>query len=215
MNNTVHIFFNGSGVEIPPDNAWEAFGELDALRTFLICAESWRANGWEVKRLSTLENDFTRQEFISGGRVEKQYSWYGQDYWQFIAKARAVAGPGINWFATMDVINRGYSPSLAEADFMKFSCGGCLSAQKEHFSLSFIGVTWSWLLHAENILLGYDRGKYSELRANYISDERILREYSMAGNSERQKFACNAGDEPLIHFARSTLARTYNSIPLS
>lgn len=221
MNNTLHIWFNGRGLVLPGDNGWEKFEEVDALRVFLLCADSWTAQGWAVKRISTAFDPatynypFPKTVWQIAGRVQFQFPWYPSEMWQFIAKAKSVAVPGINWFASMDVINRDYSPVLAEADWMRHNIDGCMSAQVEHFSMAFIGVTYSWLRQAEEVLIKYDRGELPEIRGSYVSDERILREYLPGGNSKRQKFACNSGDEPLVHYARSTLARKYREIQLS
>lgn len=212
MNKTVHIFFNGAGVEIPPDNAWDKFKEIDALRTFLICAESWARHGWEVKRLTTYQPDYLPMPILAVGRISSQ-RWYAPGLWQFIPKALAVAERGYNFFATMDVINFGFRPE----DFFNL-CEKSDQAyyfQPEHFSLSAFCATPGWLKTAGNILVAYDRGALPEIRGQYVSDERILREFHAATCFPVQKFACNPGNSPLIHFARSTLGRIYSDIPLS
>jgi hypothetical protein len=226
MNNIVHIFFNGSEVNFPPNNDWEKFTGLDAARTFLICADSWRRNGWEVKRFSTAPEpgrgesyyDFPPTPFHPfTGRVKDQYHWYPADYWQFIAKAKAILNPE-EWgmFVTMDVINLNFQPPHLEFIYSGDLAKGCVSFQNEHFSMSSIYCSREWLVEAERILIQYDRGELPEIpKATYISDERILREYSIHAQFKTQEFACGNNSAPLIHYARSTLANNYRDIPLS
>lgn len=225
MNNTVHIWFNGRGVYLPANNDWEKFGEVDALRTFLICANSWTRNGWQVKRLITSplpimlnnveyapEYIFTPTPFLPNGRAASAYWWYPSEMWQYIAKCKAVVEPGFNLFVSMDVINNGLLPEYLKNYDENL---GCVSFQKEHFSLSAFMATPNWLIKAENVLLAYDRGELPEIRSNYVSDERILRDYLPGFNAGGQKFACALGYEYLIHFSRSSLAQQYRAIPLS
>lgn len=233
MNKTVHIWFNGGEVILPKDNGWEKFGDIDALRTFLICAESWQRNGWEVKRLSTLPVGNEKFDPISArfnysltpfhypefgpsrgyaGRVNKQFHWYKPEMWQYLAKLKSLCESGKDIMtASMDVINFGFTPG----DVPQVYGGEMLYFQPEHFSLSSFVTTWPWLNRAEEIVMEYDRGELPEIRADYISDERILREYGTGRSHAVQKFACNPGPAPLIHFARSTLARIFHEIPLS
>lgn len=219
--NTVHIWFNGEGVSLPPDNAWDKFQGVDALRTFLICADSWRRHEWKVKRMTTaavggtgaVHCVYRRTPFLTDGRVSSQYHWYGPDRWQYIAKCRAVAVPGLNLFISMDVINDGFTPGILDA--LARTSGYCMSFQAEHFSLSCFACTGEWLVNAEEVLLQYDRGERPEIRGAYVSDERILREYLPGTTYPYQKFASTFGPKPLIHFARSTLGQIYKNIPLS
>lgn len=212
----IHIFFNGEGVVFPDRNDWEKFKELDAVRTFLICADSWRRAGWEPVRLSTVGAGvtFKEQPFLSHGRVQEQYAWYPAPMWQFISKAIDVASDpnGIYHFATMDVINQGFTPPA----FFMPPCG-CVTYQKEHFSMSFISCTRAWLLKAALILADYDNGTLARINRDYISDESILREYAEFKLTPLQAFACDPQKTcfPLLHYARSTLAREYNAIPTS
>jgi len=212
MSKTVHIFFCGDGVEIPRNNDWEKFGNIDALRTYLICADSWHRNGWKINRLSTVGGTYPITPFLGAGRIKNQFHWYPERYWQFIAKAKSVAQPGLNWFVTIDVINNYFGADY----FVPEPLEGCVSFQREHFSLSFFAATPEWLNAAEKILIDYDRGELPEIKgATYISDERILREYSAFVSKPLQEFASNKSGLPLTHFARSTLGTLYNQIPLS
>lgn len=215
----IHIWFNGDGVEIPANNDWEKFVAVDELRTFLICAESWQRAGWDVRRLTTTPYDYPVTPFQSTGRCAEQMYWYKPEYWQFVAKAKAVASAGINWFCSYDVLNINFTPEYIPPLDIPVSGSVFYNFQQEHFSLSLWGATKLWIERAEGILVGYDQRQLPEIRASYISDERILREYGIhAGEIQNfacQKFACNPGDEPLIHFSRSTLGRMYKAIPLS
>lgn len=212
----IHIFFNGEGVVFPDRNDWEKFQELDAVRTFLICAESWRRAGWEPVRFSTVGAGvtFEAQKFLPAGRIAEQFKWYPAPMWQFIAKALDVATDphGIYHFATMDVINHGFTPPA----FFIPPCG-CVTYQKEHFSMSFISCTRAWLLKAAAILNQYDAGELKEIPRDYISDESILREYAEFKLTPLQAFACDPMKQhfPLLHYARSTVAREYAAISTS
>jgi len=149
-------------------------------------------------------------------------AWYPAQYWQFCAKAKSLLQPA-EWamFATMDVINNSLEPEIIQE--RRVSClpttiegvsWDCISFQLEHFSMSSIYCSRAWLETAENILLKYDRGELPEIRAGYISDERILREYAPWNHFPVQKFACAGGENaPLVHYARSTLCRKYAEIP--
>lgn len=213
---TVHIFYNGEGLHFPQGNAWEKFKGLDSVRTFEICAESWERYGWEVKRLSTLENDFNPTPFLPDGECSKSFHWYPTDYWQFIAKAKQVAEKkGRAVFATIDIINHGFWTQNCPVPWKDAQC---LSFQREHFSLGAFCADYYWLLMAEKILLRYDQGKLPVIRGGeYVSDETILREYlpgelwpvmTFANNTERQSY-------PLCHHSRSSVASVYERIPTS
>jgi len=209
-----NIFFNARGVEIPADNAWDGFRGVEDLRVFAMCAESWRRSGWNVRRLSTVGTDYTPTPFLPDGRVAAHYHWYGSELWQFIAKAKQVAQDGAQMFVTFDVMNYGLKPCAARLLDFPIGVPTCHSFQAEHFSLSCLVANGDWLELAEDILLAYDRGELPEIRATYVSDERILREYLPGHAVPWQKFACNGGDERLVHFARSALARTFGAVPL-
>jgi hypothetical protein len=213
MNPTVHIFFNGTGVRLPERNEWEKFGEVDALRLFLVCADSWRRHGWDVRRLSTVQGDYPATHFLEEGRVQTQFHWYAEELWQFVAKAKSVAVDGPNVFCTMDVINAGVIPAAIR--LLDLSLFACYSFQAEHSSLSCFVCTRDWLDWAENILLRYDRSELGLIPGDYVSDEAILRTYLPSKIVPWQKFACNPGPEKLIHFSRSSLARLYSATPLS
>lgn len=221
MAKTVHIFYNGEGVHFPPRNDWEKFSNENSARVFAICAESWRRNGWEVKRLSTtLPNDpFPRTQFLPDGECQKSFHWYPREYWQFIAKAKKIAVNShdpYHVFITFDVINFGFTPCVLLEEMVEDK--GCVSFQSEHFSMSAFACTYTWLFMAEDILGQYDRGMITSLGREYVSDETILRKYSnhsllpssqiMASNTESPKF-------PLLHFARTTLKPCFDNVSLS
>lgn len=216
MSATLHLWFNGEGVVFPQNNDWEKFQELDAVRTFLICADSWKRAGWNVSRMTTDDFGigFRRTPFRDDGRVSKQYHWYSQNRWQFIAKALSLATEpnGVYWFCSFDVINNGYMvPGFIMPPV------GCVTFQREHFSLSFFCATRAWLLNAESILMQYDQGGLPEIPRTYVSDEGILRQYAKFQHRPLQAFALDPEKQlfPLTHYARSTVAYEFKQIPTS
>lgn len=216
MIDTIHLFFNGAGVLFPRGNAWEKFKELDAARTFAICAESWRRQGWNVCRLSTALGDFRRTPFSSSGECSKSFHWYPEVFWQFIAKAKTVAESGrLTWFGTIDVINYGFRPGLVvERSDPALTC---VNLQTEHESLACFAATREWLEEAERILLRYDAGELAALPRDYTSDETILRNYAKFVSLKNMIMACNteAPRFSLLHFARTTLRPIWEAVPLS
>jgi hypothetical protein len=222
MKPEIHIFFNGEGAFFPRGNAWEKFGPgLDSVRTFAICAEAWERQGFAVRRLSTVDDrdSFTPTRFLPGGECEKSFAWYPRQYWQFIAKAKAVAAASprkVIFFATMDVIPLGTNHGLHTAEINVPLCG-YLNFQAEHFSLSTGVASHEWLGQAEDILTRYDRGELPSLCREYVSDETILRSYARYKNAAAMTFAGNTerAGFPLCHFARSTLKTCFTQYPTS
>jgi len=220
----VHLFFNGDECFFPPGAAWEKFRGLDAARTFLICAESWRRNGWDVARLSTLERDsFIPTPFLADGECSRSWHWYPEPFWQFIAKAKAIARvepSAWHWFGTIDVINFGFKepfPPQDEATCRRIHECGCASYQREHFSMSLICCRLDWLEEAERLLIAYDQRKLASLNREYTSDETILRVYARAVLVPLMTFANNTEKDgfPLCHFSRSAVPFAYGAVAQS
>lgn len=218
---TVHIFFNGDEVAGIPDNCpWEQFKDHDAIRSFLQTCESWKSAGWNVRRFSTAYSApiFTGEDGKGTGEIFKSFSWYPETRWRFVRDfwAHVRGFPGFHWFATMDSFNRCFTPHMADAAEKHFGEKGCVNLQVDHFSMSTVGVTSEWLFKAIRILCDYDSGRLPRLCRDYVSDETILREYSEYLTLPAQYFPISThGVEcpELIHFARSTLKRAYQSIP--
>lgn len=209
----INIWFNGWGVELPPGNEWEKFKGADSVRLFLACADSWKRNGWQVNRLRTDQGDFAPTVFEAGGRCEKSFHWYPPSCWQFIAKARAIAerDPGrAHWFACVDVFNTAF-PSQKRTP-----AKGGWTFQREHFSLALFCASADWLKGAEETLQRYDTGDLPEIHRAHVSDETILREYyaHRSDNLGLLAFALDPERElfPLVHYARSTLAREFEKV---
>lgn len=207
---TVHIFFNGHDCYCPPGAVWEKFVGLDSMRIFLVCAESWRRNGWKVKRLTTADDGSYRKinYDLVKGECRKSFDWYPLPFWQFIPKAKAIAAKAKNrlhYFATIDCINFAYTGDCVRE--VKVSDCVCVNLQKEHASLGAFAADFEWLDYAEEILRQYDCGRLAPLNREYTSDETILREYARHGrvNTDAMTFACNTEKDkfPLVHFSRS------------
>lgn len=217
MSTKIHIFFNGDECFFPPGCAWEKFKGLDAARTFAICAESWRRNGWDVSRFSTLGNDFPETMWRVNGECSKSFGWYPAPFWQWVAKAKQIAArdtSAFHWFGTMDVLNFGFSPQDCPHHGER-----CVSLQREHFSMALLRCNYDWLSDAEETLMRYDRQILKPLARDYTSDETILRNYppegtrihpgmTFANNTEKDAF-------PLLHFSRSAIPFHYGQIPVS
>jgi hypothetical protein len=224
MKTPVNIFFNGDECFFPGDAAWEKFLGLDTARLFLVCAESWERNGWDVRRLSTLGGEYTRTPFdYKNGKCSDSFHWYPAEFWQFIAKAKHVAAKDktrLHWFATIDIINLGFRGDLAEG-FRDSKTQDCvkLNLQREHDSLGCFAADFAWLEYAESVLLSYDAGRLAALDREYVSDETILREYARHGrvNTDAMSFACNTEKDTfkLLHFSRSAVRPAFTSYRLS
>lgn len=219
--NTIHIFYNGTDTVFGENNDWEKFRNPDSVRLFLACAESWRRNGWEVRRVSTVDRDvFT--PLIFAGRIAKEGRWYPAPFWQFIAKAVSLPLTGHNYdgtcdefvFGTYDVFNYGLSPYQIGCG-SSFDEAGCVSYQRDHFSMSLIRCNRRWLARALEILKDYDNGKLPRIPGKYVSDETILRAYAQYSLCPIQAFPVHptAHECPLIHFGRSSLHGAFEKIP--
>lgn len=228
MKPTINIFFNGLECYFPDGAAWEMFQGLDTARVFLICAECWHRNGWNVKRLSTVQianEHFKPTRFLRDGECSKSWDWYPEIFWQFIAKAKTVAASDsavIHWFTTIDVLNFGFKGDKWRIvpPLLKRGEAFCISPQREHFSLALIGCNLAWLVQAERILLDYDAGILPSLNRVYTSDETILRTYSPRNEIRtigEMTFSCNTAKDtlPLCHFARSAVKPSFDSYQLA
>ncbi|MCI0554491.1 MAG: hypothetical protein L0287_26380 [Anaerolineae bacterium] len=206
----VYIFYNNDEFHAAKDNAWEKFKGVDTARLFLACAESWRRNGWNPVRISTKE----ATEFdVFTGQITKSFHWYPQSYWRFIPHIRERFKDAYNpqMFTTIDVFNYGFSPLIAEG----LSGSGCISFQREHFSMSTILCNRQWRADALNCLIRYDRGELPALNHEYVSDETILREYGSYEIFPIQSFPISpsAMSSSLLHYARSAVSRAIDNIP--
>lgn len=222
---TIHLFFNGREANFPESNDWEKMGSFDTVRLFLACAESWQRWGWEVKRLTTgpvfdissdtQAVDYTPLKF--SGRIAKEGNWFPADNWQLMAKAATLQpnDQGEIWIASLDVFNWRFIPSRESQFKLEHTATGCVSFQKEHFSLSCFCATPEWFAAACVILLDYDSGKLPRIPGKYTSDETILRTYAKHVVRPLQCFAgdANASDFPLVHYARPLIPRVYQTIP--
>lgn len=211
------MFFTGREVKFPENNDWEKFVGLGDLRSFLICADSWARNGWEVRRLTTLARGYTPTPFLACGNIQKNFWWYPAILWRFIGAARAVAQPGANWFTQGDVFNlefwgRHYA-SLPDIQKL-LEATGAVYFQVETFTLATFVCTPEWLDTAEKTLMRYDNGELPEIKTTYVCEDQIFRQYGPAlAHFPRQKFSCVSGPSPLIHYARVGLPRAYLEIP--
>lgn len=221
---TIHIFYNGHEASFPENNDWEKFTGQDAVRTFLITAESWKRNGWDVKRLATLipksdgtsySTGFDRQEFT--GRIAREGSWFPAAYWQLVAKCCTLPADddGEIWIGSYDVVNFGFKPNAVPAITWNDTLDtfGAISLQREHFSLSLFCATPHWFTVARKILADYDAERLPRIPGKYTSDETILRKYAQHAGFPWQAFpladyaACS-----LVHFARSTMREAFGKI---
>lgn len=229
---TIHLFFNGREAQFPENNDWEKFDGHDAVRLFLTCAESWRRQGWNVKRLTTakvvgtadypdgtsaptFEYDFPAQEFT--GRIATEGKWYPADNWQLCAKC-ATLEPDENgeiWIGSFDVFNWGFTGQGIDGwSQTVFDNWGCVSFQREHFSMACFVATPEWFVTACELLKFYDMGKMPRIPGKYTSDETILRKYAEYTLYPQQSFPLTTDQHlyPLTHYARSTIRGAYEGI---
>lgn len=219
----IHIFYSGDELSgIPAANEWEKFEGQDTVRLFLFAAEQWRLNGWEPFRLSTSADEplqFSPLRFSPGGRIDAHGGWYPWGRWQFLAAIREITKQRPNdwhFFSTLDVFNILFSPDDAFALIPGFSA--CVSFQRDHFSMSCIACRHAWVESAIDILHRYDIGELPFIGGNYVSDETIIRTYAKYDLAPVQAFPLGDYRESnprLLHYARSTISRAFEAIPLS
>lgn len=232
---TVHLFYNGNEAIFPPDNAWEDFAGHDSVRLFLTCAESWRRQDWNVVRLTTTPKysepvqtgpgstqvlhsfDYVPQVF--SGRIATEGKWFPALNWQLIAKCCSLKPDpdGEIWIGSFDVFNWGFRPAHAFDVFHLYDHhkSGCVSFQREHFSMALFCATPEWFQRARKILRLYDDRVSPRIPGKYTSDETILRTYGRYALNPAQSFphSPQAASFPLTHYARSTLKAAYETVP--
>jgi hypothetical protein len=199
----VFLFFNGQTGHIPLNsNNWTLFKDPDSFKLAWICAESWKRNGWDVERFSTLQypNYFTGR--LAPSCLENSYCFNN-----FLPALRyylfSQSGPYPDvWFTTTDVINNGFKASHAA----RFRPGGHLIPSTS-FTLAAGRVNVARLNYMIHLLERYDRGEmkvYDGLQA----DETILRhltKYSRLCRKFDYMGCATQQDKLLIHYSRSCL----------
>lgn len=215
---TVYVFFNAEGVVFPAGATWNKFQHLQDARMFNVCVESWRRQGWDVRRLATT-GDFPRTKFLPDGRCARQgFHWYPETYWQFLAAACWQASIDDAWriFVTIDVINYGFRPEHFAAIPEELGRGGYIGFQREHLTFACFAANLSWLRKAETMVQAYDRGDLPDLNRD-VCDEYIVRAFTKdPAIWPLATFPSNVEtlDFPLSHHGRSTLKHVFDSVPL-
>jgi hypothetical protein len=218
MKPVVYIFQNTGTENFPAGNQWEQFPpEMSDIRLFNFAARSWEEMGFEVRRLVTWSlGPAERWQFLPNGNGPALAAkWYPPEYWQLLAAVLNVLEnewEDLNLFTSLDVQNVCYSAEMFKGDFMTVESGReFLNFQSEHFSLSTFFCTRKFCHEAKEILQAYDYGNVAQIPAEYVSDERILRDMyprSKVANLNRQTFG--AEGSALVHHARSTLNERFN-----
>jgi len=223
MKPLCYIFQNQGTENFPAGNQWEKFPpEMQDVRLFNFAAASWEINGFEVRRLTTRDlTDAEKIPFLDHGNGPSvACKWYPPEWWQLLAAVRKVIikekRPDIV-FTSLDVQNVIYDPDELEHDLWMMTTHSLdfINFQAEHFSLSTFVCDLDFCERAGEILLQYDWGKIPRIAAEYVSDERILRDLypaKLVHHNGRQLFGRGG---QLIHHARSTLAEKFNSYAIN
>lgn len=204
----LYLFFNNP-CRLPADgDKWNNWQDPDTTKLAWVCGESWRRNGWNVKRLPPMPaNSFGFLPFK--GRLAESVKFYPFEYWNFWFQALQVCRrEGATWFTTIDVIN--FAMSVED---VRYAQGDIVTLQAQHFSASALRLTEAGCKQAIDLIRRYDAGEFATIPVDLVSDETILRFYGTYSNLKLAAYPVeeNANRYPVIHVTKSTLARLFDS----
>jgi len=231
MNNKIFLFFNHPA-KLPAGEVdkWNNWDSPDTTKLAWVCADSWRRNGWSVTRMSSAYvSDIEYDEFglkPTKGFLSFTYQLkdsqkvYPLEFFNFWFAARDIIrdhyGNG-QWFLTIDVMNHGFSPAMAEklvksAEQQKRP--HMITLQNQHFSASLVYLTEAGCDKAIETIRAYDRGEFPALKSDLVSDETVIRHYMEKYYAHFRVCWYAAVEEgwesaSLLHIPRSVLGRLF------
>jgi len=224
MNNKIFLFFNHPA-KLPAGEVdkWNNWDSPDTTKLAWVTADSWRRNGWNVRRMTSVRDKglqaFSQFEPFTG-HLRLSQSVYPLEFFNFWFAARDIIrehhGLG-QWFLTIDVMNHGFSPTVAEklvksAEQQKRP--HMITLQNQHFSASLVYLTEEGCNKAIETIRAYDRGEFPALKSDLVSDETVIRHYMEKYYAHFRVCWYAAIEEGwekamLLHIPRSVLGRLF------
>lgn len=215
---TVYLFFNGDELDSFPssqEDKWFNYPPgFEAVRLAVAAAESWKLQGWKVKRIVSTDSDFSFASDPSDWSNQLKGNQYPANRWDFWCKLRQIPFEAFPMLVTtIDVFNRGFKPFSFHAERSEV-----VSFQNPFSLATFLVTDKQAAIETVNLILDYDNGKFPPLPLNLVSDESILRHYggelARVGEIRMGYYGTPDGkDKPLIHIARNLCANIVKELP--
>jgi len=222
MNNKIFLFFNHPA-KLPAGEVdkWNNWDSPDTTKLAWACADSWRRNGWNVERMSSVRHPKTAFQFAPfTGLLKESAKVYPMEFFNFWFAAREIIVDHYNagqWFLTIDVMNHGFSPTTAEkivVSAQQQKRPHMITLQNQHFSASLLYVSKQGCEKAIETIEKYDRGEFPALKSDLVSDETVIRHYMEKYYAHFRVCWYAAVEEgwesaSLLHIPRSVLGRLF------
>lgn len=212
----VYIHYNARDFIAPngQNDRWNNYTNPDSAKMFLVCAESWKRQGFEPVRLNSFGvsgfhfNGELKRIQVHDNMTGKTDFEYPLEFWNVWFQLRKLA-PCL--FVTIDVINFG----LKERE-MKLVCHltfeSALTFNKTpNWSNSCCYVSREFCDWAIDTIYKVDSGKLAMPRCIITTDEAIMRENL---TFQHRVYTCYHESGNLIHYHRSMLANALDLHPV-
>jgi hypothetical protein len=227
MNKTIHIFYNGFDYScpLPQDDKWSNYVNSTSPRMFLQTAVSWQRNGWEVRRISSVNVGGINapESFCFKGRLRESLERYPYHYWN-LWKLLADMPEPCKWVCNMDCYNQDYTPEEAHLDLRSQQASqGCMSGavclHVNRWSNAIFYAGPSFAQRVCDMIEDYDEGHGEPLVTDFVHDELLIREllqkhYVTVPRCDFGFIKPHWEKAPLINISRSTISRAMATIPV-
>jgi len=205
----IYIHYNAYDFLAPPaqDDCWRNYTNPDSAKMFLVCAESWKRQGWTPVRLDTAN---VRPGFQFSGVLKDQPKFYPLELWNIWFKLTELAPC---WVTSTDVINFGFIHPAWDKNVTWNMGDNAWTNAVMHVTPAFCDLVI-------RTVKAVDSGELPPPKSTIITDENIIRDCLSSVNSQsggyyshhwsysRFCYLVNGPANPrcrLVHFPRSIL----------